>query len=227
MEVRITKVTPEWLPNRAAEMTIYGNVKCAPKVWYKNEHSPIRCEVYWIEMHDIPTFVSVHLVRHSVGVSHYVTSKRTDRGGNGKETRRTPVNHGMLINAQTLINMARKRLCGQASEETRQVMQMIKANLPHDLQEFLVPECVYRGGCHEDKPCGLFKKLTSEEIPSQIETPHEGEKLPDQWTWMMAWCKNQNLPPADTRNWEAAEAAYWVQMKEHWSISCPNPEGEI
>ena len=113
-------------------------------------------------MEDIPTFVSVHLVRHKIGVEHFVKSNRVDRGGDQNAGREAPVAHAMLINAQALINMARKRLCTQASLETRLVMQEIKTKLYEvdpDLFRCLVPECEYRGGyCYEFKCCGRCPK---------------------------------------------------------------------
>ena len=63
----------------------------------------------------------------------------------------------MSVNAQELMYIARKRLCNQASPETRQVMQMIRDEVLKtnpEFKEFLVPACVYQGGvCHEMFPC--------------------------------------------------------------------------
>ncbi|MCL1887823.1 MAG: hypothetical protein FWF96_03000 [Kiritimatiellaeota bacterium] len=124
---------------------------------YACEHSPIRTQVFWIEMRGIQSFVSVHFVRHKIGVEHYVKSLRDDRGGGGGETRESPVDHAMFINAAALIQMARKRLCAQSHAETRAVMREIKravADADPALAPFMVPECEYRGGvCHELKPC--------------------------------------------------------------------------
>lgn len=119
------------------------------------EHSPIRCLLFWVDMRDIPTFVSVHLVRHKIGVEHFVKSNRDDRGGSAKVDRDTPINHGMLINAQALVNMARRRLCMQAHPAARKVMQAIKDASPKELQKYLIPECEYRGNtCNELRYCG-------------------------------------------------------------------------
>ena len=120
------------------------------------EHSPLRFCEFAISMKDIPTFVSVHFVRHKVGVEHFVKSNRTDRGGTGEENRYTPVNHVMKANAQAIINMARKRLCAKASPETRQAMWQMRESAPEWLKPYLVADCVYRGGwCHELKSCGF------------------------------------------------------------------------
>ena len=130
---------------------------------YKCEHSPARTQIFWIEMHGISSFVSVHLVRHKIGVEHFVQSMRDDTRGKGDENRYTPVLHSMLINAQSLINLSRKRLCNNAHRETVAVMQAVKLAVGGEdpaLAKYMVPECVYRGGiCHEIKPCGEMPRV--------------------------------------------------------------------
>ena len=128
-------------------------------------HSPIRELWFGIKM-QIPYYVSVHFVRHHIGVNHYVQTQRNDRQCNydrTKATQDTIVSHVMSINAQELIFMSHKRLCSQASAETRAVMKEICKQVEELFPEFiglLVPECVYRGyTCTEFYPCGLAKKL--------------------------------------------------------------------
>jgi len=121
---------------------------------YDSQHSPIRTQIYMIEMLDIPTFVSVHFVRHNIGITHYVKSNRVDRRNvNEVADRNTLVNHMMILNAESLMNMARKRLCFKASKETREVMEQIVLELAYDydiLAKYLVPNCWFRGGyCSE------------------------------------------------------------------------------
>lgn len=127
---------------------------------FSAEHSPIRAYIWKVGLIQIPTFVSVHLVRHKIGVEHYVQSNRSDRGGVAAD-RWTPVNHMMILNAQALITISRKRLCFQASEETRRVWGVVKlevARIDSDMAEAMVPECIYRGRCVELKPCGRMER---------------------------------------------------------------------
>ena len=130
----------------------------------KAEHSPIRELHFGIRMY-IPYWVSVHFVRHHIGVNHYVQTQRNDRQ---KEYDRDSapqgqfVSHVMSVNAQELIFMAHKRLCAQASKETRKVMKMICDEVikvaPY-MKDVLVPLCEYRNGvCEEMFPCGKYKK---------------------------------------------------------------------
>lgn len=159
MKVTARKLTDESLMQRACEMTMHkGRSRIDLATMYRCEHSPMRTQMFWIEMIGIPTFVSVHLVRHKIGVEHFVTSNRDDRGGDEKVDRDTPVNHAMLINAQSLVALARKRLCSKSHEKTKEAMRSIRmavAQIDVQLVAFLVPECAYRGGiCHEIRPCG-------------------------------------------------------------------------
>ena len=160
MRIYIEKITTVDLMRRACKFTTHGQVDSMMSLdkIYRCEHSPMRTQMFWIEMMAIPSFVSVHFVRHSVGVSHYVQTMRDDRGADEVANRLTEVNHAMLINAQALINMARKRLCHKAHPETRLLMEHIKDSMAHvdpELAKYMVPECVYRGDvCHELRPCG-------------------------------------------------------------------------
>lgn len=127
----------------------------------ESEHSPIRELWFGIRM-TIPYWVSVHFVRHHIGVNHYVQSQRNDRQS-AYDRNTAPqdemVSHIMSVNAAELVQMAHKRLCGQASYETRYVMQMIvdeviKAN--PEMESVLVPLCDYRNGkCTEFNCCGM------------------------------------------------------------------------
>ena len=125
----------------------------------KSEHSPLRELWFGIKM-EIPYWVSVHFVRHHIGVNHYVQTQRNDRQ-NKYDRNLAPqgeiVSHIMSINAQELIFMAHKRLCLQASKETREVMQEICKqiiDLCPEFKDVLVPMCKYRNGrCDEFFPC--------------------------------------------------------------------------
>ena len=133
-----------------------------------SEHSPLRELWFGIKM-TIPYWVSVHFVRHHIGCNHYVQSQRNDRQSEydrAKAPQDELVSHIMSINAQELVFMAHKRLCNQASPETRAVMQEIVDKVIEvnpEFKDFLVPLCVYRGGlCTEFWPCGYNKKIKEE-----------------------------------------------------------------
>ena len=129
----------------------------------KCEHSPIRTLMFTIQLVDVPYWVSVHLVRHKYGVEHYVKSQRNDRQSEynrNEAPQNAPVNHILDMNAQELMFMARKRLCRKAAEETKEVMEMIVAEVVKVCPEFkpyLIPQCAYLGRCPEIYGCGLYK----------------------------------------------------------------------
>ena len=169
MEVELLKYPTEkdWLWCKQCTLNTIGKtqVKKSPDEEWKEkilkaEHSPIRELWFGIRM-TIPYFVSTHFVRHHIGVNHYVQTQRDDRVDNSIPRSEKPqgalVSHIMSINAQELINMAHKRLCAQASKETREVMRMICKEVIKVCPEFkdlLVPLCKYRNGlCTEFFPC--------------------------------------------------------------------------
>lgn len=159
MKIVVKKITDETLMRTACSFTINSESKMSLENIYRCEHSPMRTQIFWIEMYDIPTFVSVHFVRHSsVGQLHFVKSNREDRPGyTGDTGREHPVNHAMMLNAQHLVLLARKRLCGKSHSKTIEIMQMIKdeiSKIDYQLAMRMVRECEYRGGCHELRPCG-------------------------------------------------------------------------
>jgi len=126
------------------------------------EHSPIRQLTFDFKWTDLPSWVSVHFVRHKIGIEHWVRSQRTDRTGEDrtKLPQDNPVEHRIQVNAQALINISRKRLCCCASPETREAWQAVLDALKPVEPEIVsacVPDCVYRGWCYEYKTCGWFR----------------------------------------------------------------------
>lgn len=129
----------------------------------ESEHSPIR-ELWFGFKLEIPYWVSVHFARHHEGVHTYVQTQRTDRTGIDRNElpQGAMVSHIITINAQALMNISHKRLCKQASKETRQVMQemcRLAIEVCPELKGLLVPNCSYRNGkCTEFFPCVKVKE---------------------------------------------------------------------
>lgn len=127
-----------------------------------SEHSPIRRLKFYWRWIDIKYWVSVHLVRHKIGIEHWVSTQRTDRTGMNRDQlpQNSAVNHACEADAQALINVSRKRLCHCASPETRKAWEMVKKSVTEvepELGSCMVKECVYRGFCPEMFPCGYSK----------------------------------------------------------------------
>ncbi|TCT10502.1 hypothetical protein EDC18_1242 [Natranaerovirga pectinivora] len=127
-----------------------------------SEHSPIRQLLINAKWYELKYWVSVHLVRHKYGIEHWVRTQRTDRTGLNRDElpQGNTVEHEILASAQALINISRKRLCMQASKETREawesLLETVKEREP-ELYEACVPDCIYRGWCYEYKSCGYHK----------------------------------------------------------------------
>ncbi len=124
------------------------------------EHSPIRKLCFNWKWEDLPSWVSVHFVRHKFGIEHFVSTQRSDRTGQDRAAARqdAPVMHECFANTQALIFISRRRLCGQASPETRAAWRLVVdevAKHEPEVASCCVPECVYRGFCPEFKPCGF------------------------------------------------------------------------
>ena len=150
---------------RAARTTISleGEGAYPSDSWKKTillaEHSPIRKIKFSWKWKDLKSWVSVHFVRHWLGILHWVTTQRTDRTGVNRDNspQDTPVSHECEANAQALINISRRRLCTMASPETRAAWREVKTEVAKKdpvLASVMVPECIYRGFCPEFQSCG-------------------------------------------------------------------------
>lgn len=117
------------------------------------EHSPIRDISFKWEWLHIPHWVTVHWVRHKW--EKFVATQRSDRTGVDRHTLPQDVEQNMRgeANIQSLIDTMRKRLCLQASTETRICAESLKKEIKKEgekyISDVLVPNCVYRGGCPE------------------------------------------------------------------------------
>ena len=131
-----------------------------------SEHTPIRLLEFDWSWHDIPSWVSVHWTRHKH--EKFVGTQRDDRKEHdiprGKMPQETPVDMDNYANMQQVIDIFRKRLCYQASPETRELAEDFKITLHGicpEAADVLVPNCVYRCGCPEFEMCQerFFAKL--------------------------------------------------------------------
>ena len=169
MKVELKEVSNSWKSiSDAARTTIHKEIgdKEPSSSWKRRillaEHSPIRLlKIHW-KWYDLLSWVSVHFVRHKFGIEHFVRSQRTDRTGiDRNELKQSElIEHECEANAQAIINISRKRLCNQASPETKEAwiafLDSIK-DKENELYSCCVPDCIYRGYCYEFKTCGYSK----------------------------------------------------------------------
>lgn len=168
MKIDIFEHKDNWQGIKDATMNTIGKTtgKYPTSEWKRklimSEHSPIRRLKFYWRWKDIKYWVSVHLVRHKFGIEHWVNTQRTDRTGIDRNElpQGALVNHAAEADAQTMINISRKRLCNCASKETKEAWQAVKnevAKVEPELASCMVRECVYRGFCPEMFPCGYSK----------------------------------------------------------------------
>lgn len=168
MEVDIFNHNDNWQEVKDSTMNTIGKTtgKYPTSEWKRklliSEHSPIRRIKFYWRWRNIKSWVSVHFVRHKIGIEHWVTTQRTDRTGINRNElpQGALVNHACEANAQSLINISRKRLCNCASSDTRKAWQLVKnkvAKTEPELASCMVKECVYRGFCPEMFSCGYYK----------------------------------------------------------------------
>lgn len=173
--------------------------------WLMSEHSPIKVVQWCIDVDDLMQWVGVHLLRHPF-LLPFIASQRGDKTKdkeavlalirqeildapefNDAEWRNYRLqgsenNHSFVVNAQTLINMSRKRLCRCASAETRAVWEGVKAYLAQidpEMAAVMQPNCIYRGGCPEMECCGyvLSKKYAEERAKYWALIPSPEQRL--------------------------------------------------
>ncbi len=225
--VSVRKLTDLELLQEACATTFMGTSHATLISLYRSEHSPVRTQLFWISLKNIPLYISTHLLRHHVGSVPFQLTCRDDRKGgnpgmpakigNIKEQlsnllghfhkggvytgaqhqelvtifeeldwlkdnadRYTPVNLSLCINAQSLIDMAKLRLCsGCAAHETVIVFRRIKEEIQKidpDLASMMVRKCVYRNGlCGEQRCCG-FNHTPAFEAELQDYVSHFSEK---------------------------------------------------
>jgi len=168
MRIEWFKHDDNWQDVKNATMTTIGkNTGKYPDTEWKlklirSEHSPIRKLKYSWKWNDIPYWVSVHFVRHKIGIEHFVKTQRSDRTGEERNSlpQEALVSHECEANAQALITISRKRLCSCASPETRQAWLLVKEKVCESTPELsicMVKECIYRGFCPEMFGCGFDK----------------------------------------------------------------------
>lgn len=129
---RLENVKPDWIRVVNAARRTWGKkpLDHEPSDKFKKkillaEHSPIRLLEYDFTWEDIRQWVTAHFVRHHEGCEKFVHTQRTDINELLKGLNRDELPQGLLndmdmtCNAQSFINISRKRRCTCASKETR------------------------------------------------------------------------------------------------------------
>jgi len=169
LKTQINKIDSDWVDvkNKCRTTVNKDHTENIPDSKFKtqlliSEHSPIRLiKINWT-WKDIKSWISVHWSRHKWEC--FISTQRTDRTGVDRdlEPQGALVTFEGEANAQALIDTMRKRLCYQASKETRELAEdfkvMTRKSEP-ELSDVFVPNCVYRCSCPEFKECGFWTKF--------------------------------------------------------------------
>lgn len=161
----------DWIEVKRRALVTVGKKPATPpsEEWKKSildaRHSPIRYIRFSFLMENIPSWVSVHLVRH-VHAQPYVKSQRNDRQkeyDRNEAPQNAPVNMIWDMNAEELMIIANKRLCNLAARETqatvKEMCRLVIEKCP-EFKDYLVPMCEYQNGiCREMKGCGKFSHV--------------------------------------------------------------------
>lgn len=163
MKTEILKIKGNWedVVNRCRVTVGKGELGKEPSSTFKRkvlmaEHSPIReLHISWA-WRGIKSWIATHWVRHCWEC--YVKSQRSDRTGIPRDElpQAALVDFFGEANPQHTIDTWRKRLCLQASTETRRYAEDFKRilrDIEPEWAEVLVPNCVYRCGCPEMSKC--------------------------------------------------------------------------
>lgn len=168
MNVKLLHLAVDWLRvKQIALSTIRKTTKELPtSIWKRQillaEHSPIRFLRITAKFENLKYWISVHLVRHKIGIEHFVTTQRDDRTQTDRDvsSQSALVDHIIDADIQAIINISRKRLCSAAHNDTRAAwLSFIDSfkTIEPEIYQACVPECIYRGHCFEFQSCGYYK----------------------------------------------------------------------
>lgn len=180
-KVKVIKFDVDWLEikNLCRKTISMNDSSIEPTNEWKRklllaEHSPLRHSLITVDIEDVPFYVMGHLVRHSVGVTPYVSTSREDRTNISRSERSQTdlVSMRIDLNIQSLINISRKRLCNQADRQTQIIwLEVIKAIAKYDsdIAWACVSECIRNCGCTEKFGnckyfCNFAKNISKEEL---------------------------------------------------------------
>ena len=177
---KVVNFNVDWFAIKDACMQTIGKEAVAePSSEWKRKllicrHSPIRRSLISVKWEEIPSYVSTHFCRHSVGVTPYVSTSREDRTGVPREERKQTdmVSMQLDLNIQSLFNIMEKRLCKCSDINTiKYAKGLAEAIKEYDENIFwaCAPQCIRTAGCCEPfGNCKYFenfaKNLTKEEL---------------------------------------------------------------
>lgn len=170
LKTKILKIKGDWneILNDCRATVKKAPIAKEPSTEFKrkillSEHSTIRAMSVKFLWQSIKYWVAMHWKTH-IWESRVDSQRndRQDRYDRDKAPQDSPIDFIGDPNIQHTIDTWRKRLCRQASKETREYAEDFKVAL-HDYEpewaEVLVRNCVYRCGCPELNNCGWYDAM--------------------------------------------------------------------
>lgn len=168
MEIHSIEISDTQLLSRAAGVTQgKDNIGAVTPAMFerflRSEHKPICCVRVVIDA-TVPKSVASHFRTHDHKLD-FIQTSRPDLTGKDRDGSEE-VRYLIVCNPQTLVNIARKRLCSKSEKNTLDFCAEIEYRARKSanrylqiLSEYMVPNCQYRGGCTEIKSCGMMEPL--------------------------------------------------------------------
>ena len=138
------------------------------------QHSVLRDLIFTIKIEDVESQIISHLIRHQKEFTQpYVQTLREDLTGIPSDTVTRLTKNGVkfTLNAKSIIDISRVRLCNKASIDTRLVWKAVIEELRKiepELTQICVPQCVEKGFCQEYQTCGFDESIKFEEERSKF-----------------------------------------------------------
>ena len=177
---KVLKFDVDWIAIKDACMQTIGKEAKGnepSEEWKKKllicKHSPIRRSLMSIKWDNIPSYVSTHYCRHSVGVTPYVQTSREDRTGvpRNERVQTEMVSMQMDMNIQALFNIMEKRLCMCSDPTTIKYAEgLLEAIKEYDenIAWSCVPSGIAHGGCTEPfSNCKMCNKILERMTPEE------------------------------------------------------------
>lgn len=133
MDIKVEKLTDLSLLQRANSFTTGRESKMDLAKAYRLGHSPIRTQIFWAEMRDIPLFCASQFVRSNVGVQFFQLSRRPDRGGEDFREVCEELAKEVETNCLLLYETQRNEADKEIAEDIRSLSQRFDRYTPVDL----------------------------------------------------------------------------------------------
>ena len=130
MQIDQFKHEENWQDIKDAAMNTINKTtgKYPDSVWKRklilSEHSPIRRMKFYWRWKDLKSWVSVHMVRHKIGIEHWVSTQRSDRTGVSRDELPQSISAASVYAVVPVLRRVKRgSLSGRRSQRQSQSLQ--------------------------------------------------------------------------------------------------------